>query len=97
MNVHAKADKLEDLLLVKQLIDSCELVKFVSSCPAQFRVPPHLRKFPVTPCGYSGNFQHFRDLVVVQPTKIFQLDYLSLSGVECRELFQGLVQIDNLL
>src|SRR5438876_3497435 len=30
MNLHAQADGLKDLLLVKQLIHSCELVKFVS-------------------------------------------------------------------
>src|SRR5262249_13160472 len=61
----------------------------------QFRVQPYLGKFPVTPHGYARNFEHFCYLVVAQSAKKFQLDYLSLSRVECRQLFQRLMKLDN--
>jgi len=57
MNVHAQAHELKNLLLVQQVIHSCELVKFVSSWlsggTVQFRVQPYLGKFPVTPDRYT--------------------------------------------
>ena len=79
MNLHTKSHELKNLFLVKQLVHSCELVKFVSSRIVQFRVQPHLGKFPVAPHRHMGNLEHFCHLVVVEPAKIFQLDYLSFS------------------
>src|SRR4029077_17702164 len=63
----------------------------------QLCVQPCLGKSPVAPHSHRRNFEHFCHLVIVEPAKIFQLDYLSFSGVECGQSFQCLVQINNFL
>ncbi len=89
----AKTHRTPKALRAKSIVNASSFVIRASSflCAPQFRVEPYLRKFPVAPCGNPRNLEHLCDLVVVQPAKILQLDYLRFSRVECGQLFQCLV------